>query len=219
MPVKVPLAFGVLVFGAPLALALAAGRGQGPAAPVPPDTLAQATFAGGCFWCMEHPFDQLPGVVSVTSGYTGGHLKNPTYQQVSSGTTGHAESVQVLYDPRRIDYATLLEVFWHNIDPLTPNAQFCDHGSQYRSAIFYHDEEQRRLAEESKRRLEASGRFDRPIVTEIVPASTFYPAEEYHQHYYRKNPIRYKFYRWNCGRDRRLKELWGDQAPAAEAMP
>lgn len=218
MPVKVPLALGILIFGPPLVLAMGAGRAQGPAASPRPDTLATATFAGGCFWCMEHPFDQLPGVVSVTSGYTGGHVKNPTYQQVSSGTTGHAESVQVVYDLRRIDYAALLEVFWHNIDPLTPNAQFCDHGSQYRSAIFYHDEEQRRLAEESKRRLEASGRFTQPIVTEIVPASTFYPAEEYHQHYYRKNPIRYKFYRWNCGRDRRLKELWGDQAPPAEAM-
>lgn len=190
---------------------------------VPADSLAKATFAGGCFWCMEHPFDELAGVMSVTSGYTGGQAKNPTYEQVSSGGTGHAESVQVVYDPRKIGYPELLDVFWHNVDPLTPNAQFCDHGSQYRSAIFYHTDEQRVLAEASKQKLEQSGRFKQPIVTQIVPASTFYPAEEYHQHYYRKNPVRYKFYRWNCGRDARLKKVWGDDAaattPATKARP
>jgi peptide-methionine (S)-S-oxide reductase len=172
--------------------------------------LAVATFAGGCFWCMEPPFDALDGVVSTTSGYTGGHKQNPTYEEVSSGATGHAEAVQVMYDPKRNTYERLLEVFWRNIDPITANAQFCDHGTQYRSVIFHHDAEQRRLAEESKRALEASGRFKASIVTEIVAAGAFYPAEEYHQDYYKKNPIRYKFYRAGCGRDRRLAELWGD---------
>ncbi|HSB72610.1 MAG TPA: peptide-methionine (S)-S-oxide reductase MsrA [Candidatus Methylomirabilis sp.] len=172
--------------------------------------LATATFAGGCFWCMEPPFDELDGVLSTTSGYTGGQKQNPTYEEVSAGRTGHAEAVQVLYDPTRITYARLLDVFWRNIDPTTPNAQFCDHGTQYRSAIFYHDAAQRRLAEESRRALEASGRLKAPIVTEIVAAGTFYPAEDYHQDYYRKNPIRYKFYRAGCGRDRRLTEVWGD---------
>jgi len=171
---------------------------------------AIATFAGGCFWCIEPPYDQLDGVLSTTSGYTGGHKQNPTYEEVSAGTTGHTEAVQVVYDPKRIGYERLLEVFWRNIDPVTPNAQFCDHGTQYRSGIFYHDAAQRRLADESKRVLEASGRFTAPIVTEIVAAGTFYPAEEYHQDYYKKNPIRYKFYRTSCGRDRRLAELWGD---------
>jgi peptide-methionine (S)-S-oxide reductase len=171
---------------------------------------ATATFAGGCFWCMEPPYDELDGVISTTSGYTGGHKEDPTYQEVSSGGTGHTEAVQVVYDPKRISYERLLEVFWRNIDPVTANAQFCDHGSQYRSGIFYHDAAQRRLAEESKRALEASGRFKTPIVTEIKEAGKFYPAEEYHQDYYKKNPIRYKFYRASCGRDRRLAELWGD---------
>jgi len=169
----------------------------------------KATFAGGCFWCMEHPFDQLEGVLSVTVGYTGGQKKNPTYEEVSSGMTGHAESVQIVYDPAKITYTKLLDVFWHNIDPTVKNQQFCDVGNQYRTAIFYHNEEQKRLAEESKKTLEKSGRFKGPIYTEIVPASEFYPAEEYHQHYYKKNPIRYKFYRYNCGRDERLQEVWG----------
>ncbi len=173
--------------------------------------LAKATFAGGCFWCMEPPFEKLVGVVSVTSGYTGGHKLNPTYEEVSAGETGHAESIQVVYDSTQISYAQLLQVFWHNIDPLALNRQFCDAGSQYRSAIFYHNEEQRRLAEASKQELEQSGRFDRPIVTEIVPASTFYEAEAYHQDYYKKNPVQYKFYRAGCGRDRRLQELWGEE--------
>ncbi len=172
--------------------------------------LAKATFAGGCFWCMEPPFDKLAGVISTTSGYTGGHKQDPTYKEVSAGSTGHAEAVEIVYDPAPISYAKLLEVFWHNIDPTTPNAQFCDKGTQYRSAIFYHDETQKRLAEESKQALEASKRFTVPIVTEIVPATVFYPAEEYHQDYYQKNPLRYKFYRYNCGRDQRLRELWGD---------
>ena len=173
---------------------------------------ALATFAGGCFWCMEPPYDELDGVISTTSGYTGGHKQHPTYEEVSTGTTGHTEAVQVVYDPTRITYERLLAVFWRNINPVTPNAQFCDHGSQYRSGIFAHDATQRRLAEESKRALEASGRFKVPIVTEIVAAAAFYPAEEYHQDYYKKNPVRYKFYRAGCGRDRRLAELWGDAA-------
>jgi peptide-methionine (S)-S-oxide reductase len=177
----------------------------------PQPQLATATFAGGCFWCMESPFDKLDGVASVTAGYTGGSKPNPTYQQVSAGSTGHAEAVEIKYDQGKIGYAKLLDIFWHNIDPVTPNAQFCDHGNQYRSAIFYHDEEQKRLAEGSKADLAKSGRFHQPIVTEIVAASTFWPAEEYHQHYYLKNPIRYKFYRTSCGRDRRLEELWGRQ--------
>ncbi len=172
----------------------------------------KAAFAGGCFWCMEHPFDELPGVISVTSGYTGGHKINPTYEEVSAGGTGHAESVQVIYDPKRISYEKLLDVYWHNIDPTTPNRQFCDAGNQYRTAIFYYTETQKRLAELSKKALEKSKPFKGPIVTEIVPAGVFYPAEEYHQHYYRKNPIRYRFYRQSCGRDKRLKELWGSAA-------
>jgi peptide-methionine (S)-S-oxide reductase len=170
---------------------------------------AKATFAGGCFWCMEEAFESVPGVLAVTSGYTGGHLPNPSYEQVSAGKTGHAEAIEVLYDPTKVSYSTLLEVFWHNIDPITPNAQFCDHGSQYRSAIFYHNDEQKKLAEESKQTLMDSKRFKAPIVTEIVMVSTFYPAEEYHQDYYKKNPLRYKFYKFNCGRARRLEELWG----------
>lgn len=172
-------------------------------------TLETATFAGGCFWCMEPPFDELDGVVSTTSGYTGGQTKNPSYEEVSSGVTGHAEAVQVIFDPAKISYSRLLDVFWPNIDPLTPNAQFCDHGSQYRTAIFYHNEEQQRLAEASKKALEQSGRFTKPIVTEIVPAGEFYKAEEYHQDYYQKNPLRYKFYRYQCGRDQVLAQLWG----------
>ena len=172
----------------------------------------KATFAGGCFWCMEHPFDQIPGVVSVTSGYTGGQKKSPTYEEVSAGGTGHAESVQIVYDPSRVTYEKLLEVFWHNIDPTVKDRQFCDTGHQYRSAIFYQNEEQHRLALQSKALLEKSKPFKEPIVTEIVQATEFYPAEDYHQHYYKKNPIRYKYYRTRCGRDNRLKELWGNAA-------
>jgi len=172
-------------------------------------------FAGGCFWCMEGVFDHLPGVVSVTSGYIGGHTVNPTYEQVSEGGTGHAEAVQVVFDPSRISYARLLDAYWHNVDPVTPNAQFCDHGSQYRSAIFANGQEQLRQALASKAALEASHRFKQPIVTQVVTATRFYPAEEYHQHYYKKNPARYSYYRWSCGRDRRLHELWGDAAGGA----
>ena len=169
--------------------------------------LAKATFAGGCFWCMEPPFDKLPGVVSTTSGYTGGHTANPTYEQVSSGRTGHTEAVEVVYDPRTVTYAQLLDVFWRNIDPLTANAQFCDSGSQYRAGIFVHDDTQRRLAEESKRAV--AQRLDKLVVTEIVAASKFWPAEEYHQDYYKKNPVRYQLYRAGCGRDQRLEAIWG----------
>lgn len=171
--------------------------------------LAKATFAGGCFWCMEPPFDQLDGVVATISGYIGGTKEMPTYEEVSAGRTGHTEAVEVAYDPAKVSYEKLLEVFWRNIDPLTVDAQFCDHGSQYRTGIFTHDEEQKRLAEASKAALAASGRFKRPIVTEIAKATAFWPAEEYHQDYYLKNPVRYKLYRYNCGRDRRLEELWG----------
>ncbi|MEJ2697635.1 MAG: peptide-methionine (S)-S-oxide reductase MsrA [Candidatus Sulfobium sp.] len=180
--------------------------------PVRAAKLEKATFAGGCFWCMEHPFDQIPGVVSVTSGYTGGWKKNPTYEEVSAGGTGHAESVQIVYDPKKVTYRRLLSVFWHNIDPTARDRQFCDSGHQYRSAIFYHNEAQHKLALQSKEQLEKNKPFKGPIVTEIVPVSEFYPAEEYHQHYYKKNPIRYRFYRYTCGRDKRLGELWGDAA-------
>lgn len=214
-----PEFISLLCAGAPLVVGLLGAAGEGRGTGPLQRGYATATFAGGCFWCMEHPFDQLEGVISVTSGYTGGDTKDPTYEEVSAGGTGHAESVEVVYDPARIGYAKLLDVFWHNIDPLTPDAQFCDHGHQYRTAIFFHDSTERRLAEESKRRLEAAGRFTQPIVTEIAAAGPFYAAEAYHQHYYRKNPIRYKFYRWNCGRDRRLKELWGASAPPAEPGP
>jgi peptide-methionine (S)-S-oxide reductase len=172
--------------------------------------LAKATFAGGCFWCMEPPFDALDGVVSTTSGYTGGHTPNPTYEQVSAGKTGHTEAVEIVYDPRKVTYARLLEVFWRNIDPLTANAQFCDVGNQYRAVIFVHDATQRKLAEASKDA--AAQRLQKPIVTEITAASQFWPAEEYHQDYYKKNPIRYKFYRSSCGRDRRLEAIWGPDA-------
>ena len=173
---------------------------------------AKATFAGGCFWCMEPPFEALRGVIAVTSGYTGGFTVNPTYEEVSAGGTGHAESVQVLYDPALISYQQLLDVYWHNIDPTALNRQFCDNGTQYRSAIFYHTSEQARLARASKARLEREKPFPGPVLTEITAASAFYPAEAYHQDYYKKNPFRYKYYRSSCGRDKRLHELWGDKA-------
>jgi len=202
--------FGAVLFGV-------LGSSADVAKPAPQTTssksLATAIFAGGCFWCMQPPFDALPGVVSTTAGYTGGHVANPSYEQVSAGGTGHAESVLVRYDPSKVDYAKLLDVFWHNIDPFAVDAQFCDHGHQYRSAIFYENDEQRRLAEASKQKLERE--FGRPIATEIDPAGPFYPAEAYHQEYYKKNPIRYKFYRYHCGRDQRLAEVWGDAAPHA----
>lgn len=175
--------------------------------------LDTAVFAGGCFWCMEPPFDELPGVLSTTSGYSGGTVVNPTYDQVSSGGTGHAEVVRVIYDPARVSYARLLDVFWHNVDPLTPNRQFCDAGAQYRSAIFAQDAAQRRAADSSLAALGRSGRFRTPIVTQVADAAPFYPAEEYHQDYYEKNPLRYKFYRSRCGRDARLAEVWGAEPP------
>jgi peptide-methionine (S)-S-oxide reductase len=173
---------------------------------------ASAIFAGGCFWCEETAFEGVPGVISVTSGYTGGQEKSPTYEEVSSGRTGHAESVEVVFDPSKISYEKLLEIFWRNVDPFQANGQFCDHGTQYRSAIFHKDEEQRKAAEESKRKLEEQPRFKGKIVTQIVPASTVYPAEEYHQDFYKKNPVRYHMYRTGCGRDARLKAIWGEAA-------
>jgi peptide-methionine (S)-S-oxide reductase len=171
-----------------------------------------ATFAGGCFWCMEPPFDELKGVIATTSGYTGGQTKNPTYEEVSAGGTGHAEAIQVTFDPAMVSYAKLLEVFWRNIDPTVRDRQFCDWGSQYRTGIFYHNESQKKLAEESKKKLEHEGRFKGKIVTEISPLTLFYAAEQYHQDFYRKNPLRYNSYRIGCGRDHRLRELWGDEA-------
>jgi peptide-methionine (S)-S-oxide reductase len=172
--------------------------------------LERATFAMGCFWCAETAFEGLPGVVSVTSGYTGGFKKDPTYEEVSSGTTGHAESVQILYDPKKITYEQLLDLFWHNIDPTSAEGQFCDRGHQYRSVIFYEGETQKKLAEASKHALETTPqRFKEKIVTELIAASKFYPAEEYHQDFYKKDPVRYESYRLGCGRDRRLEKLWG----------
>jgi len=168
---------------------------------------AKATFAGGCFWCMEPPFDELDGVISTTSGYIGGKSKNPTYEQVSSGTTGYSEALQVVYDPKKITYEKLLEVFWRNIDPLAANGQFCDLGSQYRSGIFYHDGNQKSAAEKSKKSIQT--RFKQPVATEITSATVFYPAEDYHQDYYKKNPVRYKLYSHGCGRAQRLEEVWG----------
>ncbi len=173
------------------------------------DAPAKAYFAGGCFWCMEEAFEQVEGVKAVISGYMGGSVAAPTYEDVSAGRTGHAESVEVTYDPATVPYGTLVEVFWHNVDPVTANAQFCDHGSQYRAAIFYGSEEEQRQAEASKQGLEQAKRFSQPIVTQIVKASAFYPAEEYHQDFYKKNPIRYKYYKFSCGRAQRLAVLWG----------
>jgi peptide-methionine (S)-S-oxide reductase len=175
------------------------------AAPAP--QLATATFAGGCFWCMQPPFEKLHGVVSVKAGYTGGSTKNPSYEGVSAGGTGHRESVEIVYDPRLISYGQLLDVFWHNIDPTDSSGQFCDHGSQYRSAIFFHDAQQKALAEQSKSVVEKQ--LHKNVVTDLVAASAFYSAEEYHQDYSKKNPVRYRFYRFNCGRDQRLTEVWG----------
>lgn len=179
-------------------------------------SFAKATFAGGCFWCMEQPFDALPGVIKVISGYTGGDRADPTYKEVSSGGTGHFEAIQIEYNPHLISYQKLLGIFWRNIDPTNDKGQFCDEGSQYRSAIFYHDAEQERLAETSKNELGNSKRFSEAIVTSILPASDFYPAEDYHQHYYRKKPIIYTFYRFTCGRDSRLEQLWQEEDKAID---
>ena len=185
------------------AAAMAQGNTQG---------YEKATFAGGCFWCVESDFDKIDGVISTTSGYTGGKTVNPTYHEVSAGGTGHAESVEIVFDPKRVSYERLLEYFWHTIDPTVKDRQFCDIGAQYRTAIFYHDESQRRAAEASKAALEKSKPFPQPIATEITAAGPFYPAEEYHQDYYKKNPLRYHYYRNGCGRDARLQQLWGDLA-------
>jgi methionine-S-sulfoxide reductase len=171
----------------------------------------KATFAGGCFWCMEPPYDDLNGVISTTVGYTGGEKANPTYEEVCSGSTGHAEAVQIVFDSTKISYEDLLQVFWHNINPTDPYGQFADKGSQYRTAIFYHDEKQRELAEKSKKELDASGKFDSPIVTEVVPASVFYPAEDYHQEFYKNNPLRYNSYKVGSGRAGYLKKVWGKE--------
>jgi peptide-methionine (S)-S-oxide reductase len=190
-----------------LALATGAMAQQAPSTKSPPAKMETAIFAGGCFWCVEADFEKLPGVLAAESGYTGGQVQNPTYDQVSAGGTGHAESVLLRYDPSKVTYAQLLDYFWHHIDPTVKDEQFCDHGNQYRSAIFYANDAQRSAAEASKAALEKSRRWSH-IYTEIVPAGTFYPAEEYHQDYYKKNPIRYKFYRTRCGRDARVSEVW-----------
>ena len=185
--------------------------------PSAPATTASAYFAGGCFWCTESDFEKVDGVIQVISGYTGGHVANPSYEQVSSGTTGHIEAVKVVYDPTVISYETLLEIFWRHVDPTDAGGQFVDRGHQYRSAIFYIDERQRRLAEESRRRLEQTGPFDKPLATLIEPLNAFYPAEEYHQDYYKKNPVRYKWYRSGSGRDAFLKKAWDGHGAAAAA--
>jgi len=205
---KIHFLTGLLSVSLVLMTASVFAKDKGHAASVP--RLEKALFAGGCFWCMEPPFDKLAGVKAVISGYTGGHKKNPTYEEVSAGATGHAEAIEIIYDPAVISYSKLLDVFWRNTDPTVKDRQFCDVGAQYRTAIWYQNEEQRRLAEESKKALEKSQRFKGPIYTEITQATQFYPAEDYHQKYYQKNPLRYKFYRHNCGRDQRLKELWGN---------
>jgi peptide-methionine (S)-S-oxide reductase len=202
---KIRIILGLALMLAQAGSILGAPQDQTAGAP----RVEKATFAGGCFWCMEEALDQLDGVITTTSGYTGGKKGNPTYEEVSAGGTGHAEVVQITYDAAKVDYEKILELFWRNIDPTTPNKQFCDVGNQYRSAIFYHNETQKRLAEDSKKMIERTKKLSQPIVTEIVPASEFYPAEEYHQNFYKKNPIRYKFYKYSCGRAQRLQELWG----------
>ena len=181
-------------------------------APTAVQPLDVATFAGGCFWCVESDFVHIPGVLHVTSGYAGGKEQNPTYTQVSSGSTGHLESVQLRYDPSKVSYRQLLEWFWRHHDPTDAGGQFCDRGNQYRSAIFVHNEEQRREAEASRKRLVDSKVLNKPVVTPIIAYTTFFPAEEYHQRYFEKNPVRYKFYRFNCGRDKTIRGLWGDEA-------
>jgi peptide methionine sulfoxide reductase msrA/msrB len=190
--------------------ASSAQQGEGNQMSKDESTFKVATFAGGCFWCTESDFEKVPGVVKVISGYTGGHKENPTYEEVSSGSTGHVEAIQVYYDPTKVTYTELLDYFWRHIDPTDSGGQFVDRGSQYRSVIFYHDEEQKKLAEKSKEDLSKSGKFDKPIVTEILKFTKFYPAEEYHQDYYKKNPIRYRYYRFASGRDQFLKKEWGD---------
>lgn len=189
----------------PVALAQPASKIQ------PSGQRESATFAGGCFWCMQPPFDKTPGVLRTTVGYAGGQVKNPSYAQVTAGNTGHAEAIQVEFDPQRVSYSALLDVFWRQIDPTTPNRQFVDVGSQYRTAIFYHNATQKAEAEASKQRYDRSGRFGAPIVTEISPVGTFWPAEDYHQQYYLKHPYKYRYYRWNSGRDQYLEKIWGSK--------
>jgi peptide-methionine (S)-S-oxide reductase len=180
--------------------------------PAAPTTLEIATFAGGCFWCVESDFDSVPGVTRTVSGYTGGHVDNPSYKQVSSDTTGHREAVQIYYDPQRVTYADLLEIFWRSVDPTDAGGQFCDRGKSYTTAVFVNSARQRRLAEASKRTLQQSGLLSQPVVTSIESAGPFYTAENYHQDYYEKNPLRYRFYRFSCGRDDRIETLWGKEA-------
>lgn len=201
---------GLGVFGLRLADTVLGVRADN--APVAKPGTEIAIFAGGCFWCVESDFDKVPGVISTTSGYTGGTKTNPSYEEVSSGGTGHAESVKIVFDPKIVSYEKLLYVYWRNVDPITKEGQFCDFGTQYRTAIFYLNDEQKRLAEASKAAIEKSGRLKRPIVTEIVPAGPFYAAEGYHQNFHNTNPVRYNLYRFNCGRDARLEELWGKEA-------
>ena len=203
---RIPLVIAAL---AALGLSALAADERTQLAPEPPAGMAVATFAAGCFWCVEPPFDKLDGVVSTTSGYTGGHVAGATYKEVGRGGTGHTEAVRVVYDPNKVGYQKLVDVFWRNVDPLDGGGQFCDRGPEYRPAIFAHDDEQKRVAEASKAALAASGRFAQPIVVPVEPAQPFYVAEEYHQDYYRKNPLQYAYYRWGCGRDARLEELWG----------
>ena len=208
-----------LLFAALTALA-GAVQAQPITAPLnaPPSGMAVATFAGGCFWCMEAPFDKMPGVVSTTSGYIGGKKRFPTYEEVSAGITGHTEAVRVVFDPKKVTYRQLLETFWKNIDPIVKDRQFCDGGTQYRSGVFWHDDEQKKLADESRAALDKGMAFGsaKPVgfkgkvVTEITKAEDFWVAEDYHQDYYKKNPVRYNYYRTGCGRDARLKELWGE---------
>lgn len=199
----------LLFFIAALLLACGPASAQAPSKPAPKPALATATFAGGCFWCVEEAFDKVPGVTSTVSGFMGGHLKNPTYEQVVTGRTGHAESVQVQFDPAKVSYEKLLEVFWHNVDPTQKDGQFCDHGPHYRTAIFFHDDNQRRQAEASKAALQKSKPFKGDIVTEITRASEFYSADVKHQDFYLKNPTHYRFYKAGCGREARLQQLWG----------
>jgi peptide-methionine (S)-S-oxide reductase len=199
-----------LIVGVVAALAAVSPRAQATTATGPASAgLAKATFAGGCFWCVESDFDKVPGVVSTTSGYTGGKVANPSYEEVSAKVTGHAEAVEVVYDPKRVSYEQLVDYFWHTIDPTTKDSQFCDHGSPYRTAIFVHDAQQLAAARASLAALEKSKPFKQPIVTEIALAGPFYAAEDYHQDYYKKNPLRYKYYRTACGRDARVQQLWG----------
>ncbi|TNE39641.1 MAG: peptide-methionine (S)-S-oxide reductase [Alphaproteobacteria bacterium] len=188
--------------------ALASGAASAPAA----EKTETAIFAGGCFWCAESDFDKVPGVKETVSGYTGGHVDNPDYEIVSAGGSGHYESVKITFDPAIASYAELIDIFWHSVDPIDAGGQFCDRGDSYRTAIFTMNDEQQKIAEGAKAALDKSGMLPKPVATKIIPATAFYPAEDYHQNYYQKNPVRYKFYRFSCGRDRRVEELWGKDA-------